>query len=162
MEAPLGTASAKEDEMGSVEQDISALSDLDSRDLKSEWHRHYRAMPPRWFSRDLTIRGIAYKIQARAQRGLSRTTQKKLQSAGHTGCNGALALKPGIKLVREWRGVTHMVHVLEADFEYRGERYGSLSKIAREITGARWSGPRFFGLTKTPNPSSPVPVPNNE
>ena len=55
-------------------------------------------------------------------------------------------LDPGARLVREWNGVSHTVDVTDHGFEWRGERYGSLSAIAREITGARWSGPRFFGL----------------
>ncbi len=55
-------------------------------------------------------------------------------------------LKPGAKLTREWRGETHTVIVLEDGFEWRGRKWRSLSSIAREITGAHWSGPRFFGL----------------
>jgi hypothetical protein len=67
--------------------------------------------------------------------------------------NGALrhfrnvpSLKPGARLVREWRGRTHTVTVTEDGFEYAGENYPSLTKIAKKITGAHWSGPRFFGL----------------
>lgn len=55
--------------------------------------------------------------------------------------------KPGMRLVREWHGVTHTVVILEDGVEWRGKRYRSLSVVAREITGAHWSGPRFFGLT---------------
>ena len=55
-------------------------------------------------------------------------------------------LKPGTMLTREWRGVVHRVHVLEDGFAMNGRRYASLSIVARTITGARWSGPRFFGL----------------
>ena len=46
------------------------------------------------------------------------------------------------------RGHTHAVLVRDNAFEYEGERYRSLSVIAKRITGAHWSGPRFFGLTK--------------
>jgi hypothetical protein len=55
-------------------------------------------------------------------------------------------LRPGARLVREWRGKTHMVIVTEDGFEYTGQIYASLTKIAQVITGAHWSGPRFFGL----------------
>jgi len=55
-------------------------------------------------------------------------------------------LKPGTRLLREWGGRTHTVIVLDEGFEYDGERYRSLTEIARHITGAHWSGPRFFGL----------------
>jgi hypothetical protein len=57
-----------------------------------------------------------------------------------------ISLKPGTRLVREWRGVTHMVLIHADGIEWRGQRYRSLSVVAREITGARWSGLRFFGL----------------
>lgn len=58
-------------------------------------------------------------------------------------------LPPTTRLVRTWRGITHEVHVLDGGrhFRYRDQTYRSLSEIAREITGTRWSGPRFFGLT---------------
>jgi len=57
-----------------------------------------------------------------------------------------VSLRPGTRLVREWRGVTHMVLIHADGIEWRGQRYRSLSVVARKITGARWSGPRFFGL----------------
>ncbi|WP_423827748.1 DUF2924 domain-containing protein [Shimia abyssi] len=59
------------------------------------------------------------------------------------------ALKPGGRLIREWNGVTHVVEVVEGGFLWKGQRYASLSPIARAITGARWSGPRFFGLKRS-------------
>jgi hypothetical protein len=59
---------------------------------------------------------------------------------------GVCSYKPGTRLLREWQGQTFEVTVLDSGFAYRGTRYESLSRIAREITGARWSGPRFFGL----------------
>ena len=60
----------------------------------------------------------------------------------------AVVLKTGTTLIRQWRGRTHAVLVRDGGFEYDGERYRSLSVIAKRITGAHWSGPRFFGLTK--------------
>ena len=59
------------------------------------------------------------------------------------------SLKPGTRLIREWKGDMHEVEVRETGFLWQGERYASLSRIARLITGTRWSGPVFFGL-KTP------------
>ncbi|HTI80805.1 MAG TPA: DUF2924 domain-containing protein [Acetobacteraceae bacterium] len=61
-----------------------------------------------------------------------------------------LRLKPGSKLVRAWRSKTHTVLVLEDGFEHQGRRYASLTQIAGAVTGAHWSGPRFFGLVTTP------------
>jgi hypothetical protein len=57
-------------------------------------------------------------------------------------------LKPGTRLLREWGGKTHTIIVLEDGFEHGGERYQSLTQIARRITGVHWSGPRFFGLRR--------------
>ena len=56
------------------------------------------------------------------------------------------SLKPGTRLVREWNGRTHVVDVSEDGFVFDGKTYRSLSAIAKRITGAHWSGPRFFGL----------------
>jgi hypothetical protein len=60
-----------------------------------------------------------------------------------------LNLKPGARLVREWHGRTHTVTVTEDGFECAGTTYPSLTKIAKKITGAHWSSPRFFGLVQT-------------
>jgi hypothetical protein len=104
-------------------------------------------------SRDLLIRGITYKLQERAYGGLSMATARKLeQAAADPGSRSAakpappISLRPGTRLVREWRGVTHTLLIHADGFEWRGQRYRSLSVVARKITGARWSGPRFFGL----------------
>jgi hypothetical protein len=59
-----------------------------------------------------------------------------------------ISLRPGTRLVREWRGVTHSALIHADGIEWRGQRYRSLSVVARKITGARWSGPRFFGLRR--------------
>ncbi len=57
-------------------------------------------------------------------------------------------LAPATRLIRMWRGVRHEVNVLDGgSFRYRGQTFKSLSEVARAITGARWSGPRFFGIS---------------
>ena len=85
--------------------------------------------------------------------GLGKATIRKLQTiakslhkTGRVGPSPSLTLKPGARLVREWQGRTHTVTVTEDGFEYAGSNYPSLTKVARKITGAHWSGPRFFGL----------------
>ncbi len=66
-----------------------------------------------------------------------------------TGERGAFVMpKPGTRLIREWRGVTHAVLVHADGYEWQGQKHRSLSLIARAITGAHWSGPRFFGLRR--------------
>ena len=123
--------------------------------LREEWRRFYHREPPR-ISRDLLIRGIGYRLQEIEQGGLSRSTLRKLQTiakdlrmTGRVGPTPSLSLKPGARLVREWHGRTHTVTITEDGFEYAGTSYPSLTKIARKITGAHWSGPRFFGLPST-------------
>jgi hypothetical protein len=78
------------------------------------------------------------------------------RTTGRVAPDPGLSLKPGARLVREWHGHTHTVTVTEEGFEYAGMSYPSLTKIAKRITGARWSGPRFFGLMPAgaPRPSN--------
>src|ERR1700720_4435945 len=129
------------------------LSELTIFELRGEWRRLHRMPPPMRLSRDLLVRGISYKLQERAYGGLSLAPARKLeQAAADPLSRGAakpvqpISLRPGTRLVREWRGVTHMVLIHADGIEWRGQRYRSLSLVARKITGARWSGPRFFGL----------------
>ena len=110
--------------------------------------------PPLGLSRDLIIRGRADKLQERAHGGPSRALQRRLQTLagelekGARSFDPGMVLKTGASLVRQWRGHTHTVLVREDGFEYEGQRYRSLSVIAEQITGAHWSGPRFFGVNK--------------
>jgi Protein of unknown function (DUF2924) len=81
----------------------------------------------------------------RALGGLSAGTRRQLCGPEPRPVRRRRVLRPGTVLVRQWHGVGHQVTVLEEGVLYRGERYRSLSEIARLITGTRWSGPRFFG-----------------
>src|SRR6266403_2008399 len=97
--------------------------------------------PPMRFSRDLLTRGITYKLHEWAYGGLSMATARKLeQTAADPLGRGAakpappISLKPGTRLVREWRGVTHTALIHADGVEWRGQRYRSLSVVAREIT----------------------------
>jgi hypothetical protein len=135
-----------------IEGAITRLRSLDLEGLRREWRRLYHKEPPR-ISRDLLVLGLGYRLQESAQGGLSKAARRKLQTmAKALRTNGrvchapGLSLKPGARLVREWDGRTHTVTVTEDGFEYAGENYPSLTKIAQKITGAHWSGPRFFGL----------------
>jgi hypothetical protein len=88
-------------------------------------------------------------VQVQAKQGLSRKSQRALaKPTDKQAKHAATKLKPGGRLVREWNGVTHIVDVTEKGFAWQGRDWRSLSAIAKEITGAHWSGPRFFGLTK--------------
>ncbi len=132
---------------------LAALPEMAAVDLRAEWRRLYRTRPPQRIGRHLLELGVAWKLQERAYGGLSAAMKRRLaelaktmDEKGDLAKTRAVRLKPGVKLVREWRGETHDVLVLEDGFQWRGQRWRSLSAIAREISGTHWSGPRFFGL----------------
>jgi hypothetical protein len=105
-------------------------------------------------SRDLMVRALANKLQERAYGRPSLAMNRRLNTLagefekGSSSFNPGVVLKTGARLVRQWRGHAHTVLVLEDGFEYEGQCYRSLTMIAARITGAHWSGPRFFGVTK--------------
>lgn len=135
--------------------ELARLEALSNFELRGEWRRLCNLQPPKSLSRDLLLRGIAYKIQERALGGLSKSTLRKLSVPSTEGRNAPsrTVVKPGTRLVRDWNGQTHTVLVCADGVEWRGKRYKSLSIVAREITSSHWSGPRFFGLTKKKVPS---------
>ncbi len=142
-----------------IAAELARIADLTIFELRAEWRRQHRTQPPMRLSRDLLMRGITYKFQERPLGGLSKATLRKLESFNaKTNADkppaAPVSLKPGTRLVREWRGVTHSVLVHSDGFEWKGERYGSLTLIAEKITGAHWSGPRFFGLRRLTGASS--------
>ncbi len=147
--------------MDKLSVDIAAelvrLAALTLFELKGEWRRLHRTTPPKRLSRDLLMRAITYKIQERRLGGLSSSILRRMEGLSAEAAPDKrqsippISLKAGARLVREWGGVTHSVLVHDDGFEWRGMRYGSLTIIAQEITGAHWSGPRFFGLRKLPS-----------
>ncbi len=144
---------------------ISSLQQLGLSELRAEWRRLFRTQTPS-LSRDLIMRGVAYRMQELAHGGLAKAIQRKLASGasgleadGQISVDPGRQIKTGARLIREWHGRTHVVTVTEDGFEYAGQTYPSLTKIAQAITGAHWSGPRFFGLIKTNSrPSHPPRV----
>ena len=132
--------------------EIAGLSKARIEDLRERWKSLYGKEPLGHISRSLMIRAIAYRLQERAFGGLKPSTQRVLDRIGAGRSEATLEPVPkrrastGTVLIREWRGVSHRVTVLDHDVVYRGRRYKSLSEVARAITGTRWSGPLFFGL----------------
>ncbi len=136
-----------------ITAEIETLKELPLPQLRKRWNRTFNTSVPKGFSRNLIIRSLTYKIQESARGGLNQATKRKLRTFAKqleaddkVAFDSGPTLKPGTKLVREWQRQRHTVTVLEDGFEFSGEKYGSLSMIARKITGTRWSGPRFFGL----------------
>jgi hypothetical protein len=149
-----------------TEQEIAALRDLPYLELYDLWAKQYGTPPRKGTRRLLLERSASYWLQVQRFGGLRASARRALKSvmmevkatsraksisrpinAQHTKIAlGSAALRPGTRLLREWNGKQHMVEVLEDGFSFDGEVYRSLSSIARQITGAHWSGPRFFGL----------------
>jgi hypothetical protein len=137
-----------------IAAELVRLEALRNFELRGEWRRLHHMQPPKSLSRELLLRGITYKIQERAFGGLSKSILRKLigtepeaSSIENRRAAPRTTVEPGTRLVREWNGNTHTVLVHADGVEWRGQRYRSLSVVAREITGAHWSGPLFFGLT---------------
>jgi hypothetical protein len=148
-----------------VAAELARLAGLTNFELRAEWRQRQRMQPPKTLSRDLLIRGITYSIQERALGALSKSLLRQIAGGPADASSGHLrhaapsvAIKPGTRLLREWHGVTHTVLVHADGVEWRGRRYKSLSVVAREITGAHWSGPRFFGLARRASARADAPV----
>lgn len=116
-----------------LSQKVAALTALTAQQLRTEWRRLYRSHPPR-LSRDLLVRTLAYRLQELAYGGLSKATQRKLaaltkelQTNGSIASDAGPRVRPGARLVREWRGRTHTVFVMEE---------GSDMLVGRRITPA--------------------------
>lgn len=133
--------------MEEIERKIAALEQLCSAALREEWTRVTGTRPPR-ISPAMTRLALAWEMQARALGGMPRPlrTQLDQMAAGKSRTQPARA---GMRLVREWNGVAHVVSVDdEGVICWDDRRWRSLSEVARAITGTRWSGPAFFGLKK--------------
>jgi hypothetical protein len=139
---------------------LSRLPQLDLAELRELWCHLYKSDASPRLSRELPVRAVAYRMQEVAAGGPRLELQRRLRQLAlelqQTGRVRIRAqLKPGARLVREWRGGSYEVLVLDDGFSWHGTLYRSPSAIARQITGTGWSGPLFFGLK--PNRSATRP-----
>jgi Protein of unknown function (DUF2924) len=145
-----------------IEQRLAEIDQLDLPSLRAAWAAGFGEAASARLSRDLLRRAIAYRLQEQKDGGLRPATIRRLRRlaedlrAGEAVVTSAPTLQPGVRLMREWNGETHVVEVLAGGFSWRGAAYQSLSAIARAITGVRWSGPRFFGLLGSPSRAAPT------
>ena len=133
--------------------EIETLMGSSRDELRARFIELHRAAPPKRMGTDLLRRAVAHRIQAKARGGSHATLRRRLarladelKDTGRITMHEHPPVKPGTRLIREWQGETHEVMVMEGGYAWRGERYRSLSRIARLITGAHRSGPAFFGL----------------
>lgn len=137
--------------MSRLDDQLTALADLSPAQLKEKWTGMENSPPPSVPS-GLLRRLVAQRLQERRHGALPALVARELvrvasQSGAAPVSRARVELTPGTRLVREWNGRTVTVEVLETGFAYANRTWRSLSEIARHVTGAHWSGPRFFGLT---------------
>jgi hypothetical protein len=139
---------------------VSIVADLEGHDLnglRCQWRAHLGGEPPAHLPRWLLARVLAYRLQSDAFGGLDKSIQRILRSANGSGATApfdrrlpqtrdGVGLKPGALLAREWKGKLERVMILEEGFAWNGQTFGSLSQIAKAMTGTNWNGHRFFGL----------------
>jgi hypothetical protein len=144
--------------------DLSRLPAMPMSKLRRLWAEHIGRDPPS--PKCVLARELAWRLQAGTYGGMDTSTLRLLRAAMRTASTKGRASARGTelpvsrkrtssapansRLVRTWRGRRHEVVLLGGGrgFEYLGDTYRSLSEVARKITGARWSGPRFFGLRR--------------
>lgn len=148
--------------MAKLDNDLAALAKLSPAQLRERWTEVCEgAVPP--VPDSLLRRAIAYALQKTALGGLPAVTRRTLEAVARNGVltpeDLPIRLKPGTRLMRQWNGRMHSVLVTEEGFQFDGRTWASLSAIAQRITGAHWSGPRFFGLRRPSGP--PVQVPRH-
>ncbi len=129
---------------------MTTLADLEAMDregLARLWKDLFGDPVPSGMSQQMQRRFLAFELQAKVEGSLPTALRAKLDRIGAGEERKASpTLQHGARLLREWNGTTHVVDVLPDGFLWNGRPHRSLSAIARAITGARWSGPRFFGL----------------
>lgn len=130
-----------------ITAEVRALEGLGLEALREAWRGRGYGVPPRLRSAPLLGLMLAYRIQADALGGLDADLARRLRRGAGLK-TAAIALPGGARLSREWKGEVHEVEVTGEGFRYRDQIYPSLSRIAREITGVRWNGRRFFGLPR--------------
>ncbi len=124
---------------------ISEIEALDRASCLEQWREAFGCSPPKYLSPQFMKRVLIWETQNRALGGVSfKTTRRLKQIAAGKGL--PTTAKPGSQLVREWNGRTYQVEVVEGRYVMDGKTWRSLSAIAKHITGAHWSGPRFFGV----------------
>lgn len=153
----IGKAAPDTDVGRQLLQQIHMLQDMSIAELKTQWMELIGSDPPRHAKRSFLTQTIAWELQAKTFGKLKPGVHRQLLQAGRgagdekpvLSAPTSSTLRPGVKLIRVWKGVTHHVLVTEDGFLWQDRPWRSLSVIAREITGTPWSGPVFFGLRKS-------------
>lgn len=130
---------------GELDLSILQISELERAGCLTRWREISGRSPPKYLSPQFMRRVLIWEVQTQILGGLSEKTERRLKQIASGKAPPARA-KPGSHLVREWNGRTWQVEVVDGGYVMDGKTWRSLSAIARHITGAHWSGPRFFGV----------------
>jgi Protein of unknown function (DUF2924) len=136
---------------------VANLEGLDLNGLRRQWRAHLGGEAPAHLPRWLLMKVLAYRLQSNAFGDLDKSIRRVLRSGREDGVSApfdrrdpqtreGVGLKAGALLVREWKGRLERVMILEEGFAWNGQTFGSLSQIAKAMTGTNWNGHRFFGL----------------
>lgn len=128
--------------------DTSDIHNMDRDALLKAWAEIGIGPAPHRMSTVFMRQVLAFEAQAKGNGGLARTFRDRLHKMASVKAKATprYALQEGSRIIREWNGITHSVEVTAHGFLWKGTRFRSLSAIAKAITGAHWSGPRFFNL----------------
>jgi hypothetical protein len=146
---------------------VANLEGLDLDGLRRQWRAHLGGEAPTHLSRWLLMKVLAYRLQSDAFGDLDKSIRRILRSEKEEGVGApfdrrapqtreGVSMKAGALLVREWNGKLERVRILEEGFAWNGQTFGSLSQIAKAMTGTTWNGHRFFGLRQGKTPVADV------
>jgi Protein of unknown function (DUF2924) len=146
---------------------VANLEGLDLDGLRRQWRAHLGGEAPTHLSRWLLMKVLAYRLQSDAFGDLDKSIRRILRSEKEEGVGApfdrrapqtreGVSMKAGALLVREWNGKLERVRILEEGFARNGQTFGSLSQIAKAMTGTTWNGHRFFGLRQGKTPVADV------
>lgn len=125
---------------------IVEIKGLERTACLERWREVFGRSPPKYLSSQFMRRVLIWELQNKIMGGISAKTERSLKQIA-SGKIPPSTAKPGSHLIREWNGRAYQVEIAGDGYVMDGRTYRSLSAIARQITGAHWSGPRFFGLT---------------
>lgn len=131
------------------------IAQLPTTELRQKWSEFWGIQPHRYIRREMLEKSLIFKMREMAGEGLNPEQQARLKRLvqvykKNPSCfdETRVSLKPGTRLMRMWKGKKYSVLTLADGFEYKDQKYTSLSEIAMQITGTRWNGWVFFGLKK--------------
>jgi hypothetical protein len=142
---------------------VANLEGLDLDGLRRQWRARLGGEAPAHLSRWLLLKVLAYRLQSDAFGDLDKSIRRILRFGKEEGVDApfdrrlpqtreGLGLRTGALLMREWNGRLERVIILEEGFAWNGQTFGSLSQIAKAMTGTNWNGHRFFGLRQGKTP----------